>query len=100
MPGEFRAKVTSAQLDGGTMNRFIPIASRRTRLLPDGGNIPKEILDEYAPVLAEYVNRCRLVGRVQHTTAAEELWSMHYARLRKPRPDGPVAKFLVLPGRI
>lgn len=93
-PGEFRAKITTAQLDGGTMNRFIPIASRRTKLLPDGGNIPGEILDEYAPTLADNVDNCLQINQVQRTEAANKLWRARYRELRKARPDGPVAKML------
>jgi hypothetical protein len=35
-PGELRVKLKDAQLDGGTMNRFLPAASRRTKLRPVG----------------------------------------------------------------
>lgn len=93
-PGELRAKLKAAQLDGGTMNRFLPVASRRTKLRPDGGNIPPEILDEYGVTLAGYLDRCRLLGRVQRTAAADRLWHARYGDLRKARPDGPVAKIL------
>lgn len=93
-PGELRIRLKEAQLVGGTMNRFLPVASRRTKLLPDGGNIPDEILDEYAPTLADHLDRCRQVGRVQRTDAANKLWHARYAELRKARPDGPVASIL------
>jgi hypothetical protein len=93
-PGELRIRLKEAQLVGGTMNRFLPVASRRTKLLPDGGNIPREILDEYAPTLADHLDRCWQVGRVERTDTADKLWHARYAKLRKARPDGPVAKIL------
>ena len=93
-PGELRIRLKEAQLVGGTMNRFVPVASRRTKLCPDGGNIPGEILDEYAPTLAEHLDRCWQVGRVERTDTADRLWHARYPDLRKARPDGPVAKIL------
>jgi hypothetical protein len=74
----------------------LPVASRRTKLLPDGENIPREILDEYAPTLADHLDRCRQVERVERTDTADKLWHARYAKLRKARPDGPVAKILAL----
>ncbi|MGH4010649.1 MAG: DUF3987 domain-containing protein [Pseudonocardiaceae bacterium] len=93
-PGELRVKLNQAQLDGGTMNRFLPIASRRTKLCPDGGNIPEETLTEHAPTLAKYIDHCRAMSAVQRTASADKLWHARYAALRKARPDGPVAKVL------
>jgi hypothetical protein len=93
-PGELRIRLKEAQLVGGTMNRFLPVASRRTKLLPNGGNIPGEILDEYAPRLADHLDRCQQAGRVERTDTADKLWYARYARLRKARPDGPVANIL------
>lgn len=93
-PGELRIRMSDAQVDGGTMNRFLPIASRRTKLLPDGGNIPKEVLDWGGKVLAKRVKEAKQVGRVERTSAAEALWHKEYRVLRRERPDGPVAKIL------
>jgi Protein of unknown function (DUF3987) len=93
-PGELRVKLKEAQLDGGTMNRFLPTASRRTKLCPDGGNIPEEILGEHASTMAEYIDHGCLVGRVQRTETANKLWRARYANLRKARPDGRVAQIL------
>lgn len=98
-PGELRLKLSEAQLLGGTMNRYLPIASRRTKLKPDGGNIADDTLREMGKLLAERVEHGRGLwttdgGRVQRTGDARKLWHSAYGDLRKARLDGPVAKML------
>ena len=95
-PGELRAKMSEAQLDGGTMNRFVPCASRRTKNLPDGGNLPDEVLDEFGPLIAQSIEhgRTKVLPRVERTPEAGDLWAASYADLRRDRPDGAVAKML------
>lgn len=93
-PGELRLKLKDAQLLGGTMNRFPPVASRRTKFLHDGGNIPPETLSEYAPLIAKALTDGSAVRRVERTATANELWRDAYPALRRARPDGPVASIL------
>jgi hypothetical protein len=93
-PGELRLRLKEAQMLGGTMNRTLPTASRRTRMLPDGGNIPAEILDEYASPIASAIAAAAQLRQVERTDAAMALWRSQYAHLRKARPDGPVASIL------
>jgi len=93
-PGELRIRLKEAQLVGGTMNRFLPIASRRTKLRPDGGNIPEEILDEFGAKLAGSLDRSWAADRIERTAAADQLWRDRYPHLRRSRPDGPVASML------
>lgn len=93
-PGELRIKLKEAQLVGGTMNRFLPVASRRTKLRPDGGNIPPELLTEYGGALSESLDQAESLKRIDRTTAADALWCAHYPTLRRTRPDGQVASSL------
>ncbi|OLT46934.1 hypothetical protein BJF85_00210 [Saccharomonospora sp. CUA-673] len=93
-PGELKSRLTEAQLAGGTMNRFLPIASRRTKLCPDGGNIPEPVVGEVADILADRAALGRKIGEVKRTAAADELWRDQYGHVRRERPDGAVAKFL------
>lgn len=93
-PGELRIRLKEAQLVGGTMNRFLPIASRRTKLCPDGGNIPAEITAEYGAILAEALETAEHLSAMTRTRAADQLWHASYAYLRRSRPDGPVASML------
>ena len=95
-PGELRAKMSDAQLDGGTMNRFVPCASRRTKNLPEGGNLPVEVLDEFGPLIAQSIEhgRTKVLPLVERSPEAGDLWAASYADLRRDRPDGAVAKML------
>lgn len=93
-PGELRIRLSEAAMLGGTMNRLLPTASRRTKLLPEGGNIPSAVLEEYGPQLAEAVAEAAAVREVARTTDAVELWHSAYPDLRRARPDGPVATIL------
>jgi hypothetical protein len=91
-PGEFRIKLKEAQIVGGTVNRFIPIASRRTQFLADGGNIPEDLCAEFSQYLAVVQPwGKRLMSR---SPDAEKLWSKSYPDLRRSRPDGHVAQML------
>lgn len=92
--GELRIRLKEAQVLGGTMNRFLPIASRRTKLLPGGGNIPRDILDEFAGPLSDAVKAASGIEEVKRSPAAESLWERAYPELRKARPDGAVASIL------
>ncbi|WAL67216.1 hypothetical protein ORV05_05355 [Amycolatopsis cynarae] len=93
-PGELKVKLTEAQMSGGTMNRFLPIASRRTKLCPDGGNIPEQIINASGEILADRVKQARKVQEVKRTVSAGELWHARYGHLRREMPDGQVAKIL------
>lgn len=93
-PGELRLRMKDAQVLGGTMNRFVPIATRRTKLLSAGGNIPREVVDEYAPIIAEALSEAGNRKAVERTPAADALWISAYPELRRDMPDGPVASIL------
>ncbi len=88
-PGEFKAKLTGGEVDGGSINRFLLVLSRRSKELAAGGNLPAEIRDGCAALVAEAVEAAR--GRstpMQRTSEAEELWGRSYSGLIAPKPDG------------
>lgn len=93
-PGELRIKLKEAQIVGGTLNRFVPVASRRTKFLPDGGNVPPEVIEECVPHIVAAIEKARPRRCVQRSEAADKLWTASYPKLRRARPDGPVAQIL------
>lgn len=93
-PGELRIRLKEAQLVGGTMNRTMPVASRQTKLLPEGGNIPPEVLEEHASSIADAVEAAARCDRMERTEATVALWAEKYPELRRARSDGPVASTL------
>jgi Protein of unknown function (DUF3987) len=58
-PGEFRAKLTAGEVDGGTVNRLLMVLSRRSKELPDGGNLPDDVRDRCAGLIAEALKAAR-----------------------------------------
>lgn len=93
-PIELRARMTDTQLAGGTINRMIPFASRRVRLLSDGGNLPATVIREFNRDIEDAVARASKLGRVEMSPDATELWGSQYAAIRRSRSEGPVAKML------
>lgn len=47
-PNEMLRVLRSEDLSGGTLNRFLMFYSHRAQLLPGGGNIPSDVLDDLA----------------------------------------------------
>ncbi|WPR65493.1 hypothetical protein SLW73_03990 [Glutamicibacter protophormiae] len=91
-PGELQSVVRAGDVDGGTMNRFIYICSRRSKRLPDGGNAPQEVVDVSAQLLGEAVNIARTAGQVGMSDLARAHWQRSYARLTADRPDTVLTK--------
>jgi Protein of unknown function (DUF3987) len=88
-PGEFRAKLTAGEVDGGTVNRLLLILSRRSKELPDGGNLPDDVRDRCAGLIAEALQAARTrTAPMQRTAAATRLWREQYPTLVAPKPDG------------
>lgn len=93
-PRELRDRMTNAEVFGGGVNRMLLVASRRSRLLPDGGNLPQDLVVEIADQLADRIRKLNRLGEVPFTPAARQAWEPIYADLSRPRPDGPVAALL------
>ncbi|HZB28955.1 MAG TPA: DUF3987 domain-containing protein [Streptosporangiaceae bacterium] len=91
-PTELVAKLTAADMAGGTINRFLPVYSVRSKRLPDGGGIPDDVLAYLAASLKDVKQRTRNVGRITRTPAARKLWHHYYDELTPENlPEGPVA---------
>lgn len=93
-PGELRLRMREAQVLGGTMNRFLPVASRRTKLLADGGNVPRGVLEEHRQPLSDALAAAEKVTDVKRSADADDLWHASYNHLRRDRRDGPTASIL------
>ena len=88
-PGEFRAKLTDGEVDGGTVNRLLIVLSRRSKEFPDGGNLPDDVRDECGSILAAALAKAGGNTAVMvRTPGANKLWRRHYSRLVASKPDG------------
>jgi hypothetical protein len=89
-PGEFREKLSEGEMAGGTINRLLMVLSRRSKLLPEGGNLPDAVIRECGAMLTDALaaadSETSLV--IQRTISADELWRDAYPKLVAPKPDG------------
>ena len=81
---ELRAQLHALEVANGFMNRFIVLACRRVRLLPEGGD-PDPLagtgLDAH---LADALVAARCAGPVRFSIEARVCWWETYARLSEP----------------
>lgn len=79
-PGELVAKLEQSDLDGGTINRFLPVLSKRSRDLPEGGNLSEAVIDKASAILrdAKEVSRNKVYQRTDNASA---VWERHYSKL-------------------
>jgi hypothetical protein len=81
---ELRAQLHAVELANGFMNRFVVLACRRARLLPEGGD-PDPLagtgLDRH---LAEALEQARSAGPMRFSIEARVIWWETYARLSEP----------------
>ncbi|WP_433478126.1 hypothetical protein ACQPZP_14495 [Spirillospora sp. CA-142024] len=80
-PTELRSKLADTERAGGTANRFLPVLSRRSKLLPSGGNLDHRDVERLAQRVAKAVAWGRDVGAMRRNAAAEEYWDALYRRL-------------------
>lgn len=89
---ELRKLMSDADIYGGLANRFLWILSRRSRLLPDGGEL--DDLGDLTPRIAALLAQAKATGRMRRTPAAAALWAHEYARLTSVPESGIVGAAL------
>jgi hypothetical protein len=83
---ELQHHARAVELANGFMNRFVLVACRRVRLLPDGGH-PDPLAGSGLPArLARHLTRARRAGRLCLDELARQLWHHAYVRLSEPQP--------------
>jgi hypothetical protein len=85
---ELRNKLTESDLFGGFVNRWLLWWVERGNLQPDGGNVPKGLLDDTAKELKANLVKARKGGVMARTPGAQELWVDLYHRLDTDDPPG------------
>lgn len=81
---ELRHHTTKIELANGFLNRFLLVACRRVRLLPEGGDprpLARSGLDR---LLTETLKHARTAGHVRFNPDARELWIDVYPQLTEP----------------
>ena len=83
---ELRHHTTRVELANGFLNRFLIVACRRVRLLPEGGKPDPLQGTGLAPLLTAALRRAHAAGRMRLNPEARELWRDVYPRLTEPAP--------------
>jgi hypothetical protein len=81
---ELRHHTTRVELANGFINRFVLVAVRRVRLLPEGGDPDPLKRSGLIRYLAGVLKHAQTVGRVTLDPAARELWWQLYPQLTQP----------------
>lgn len=94
-PTELRVKLNEAERAGGTMNRFLPVMSKRSKLLPDGGQLEQATVKALGAELAAVMEKAQGIGRLGRGIEAHERWVQLYTRLASDHAgDGRVAQIV------
>ncbi|MFD7653992.1 DUF3987 domain-containing protein [Actinosynnema sp. NPDC059797] len=94
-PDEFRAKVSSSDLAGGTYNRFLPIAVARSKFLPLATGAAPALVADLGRGFAERLRDGAQIGALSFTERGAQLWRSLYVEFGIDHGDGgPVEQFL------
>lgn len=92
-PRELRLKLAEADLAGGTVNRFLIIASERPHLLPH--EPPRPDVTDLGEWIGRHLEHARSWGgEVRRDRHAEQLWPDVYGALSADEPDGIIGQVL------
>lgn len=94
-PKELRLRLAESDLAGGTLNRFLLIASERPHLLAH--ERPHPDVTEQAEDLTKALDAARVgpvAGELRRDRDADRLWEQVYAALNADEPDGQLGSVL------
>jgi hypothetical protein len=83
---ELQHHISPVELANGLLNRFLLVACRRVRLLPDGGHRDPLHATGLDRALAIAIAAARDAGELRFTEPARALWHDAYRRLAQPQP--------------
>ena len=80
--------VTTTETFNGWANRFLWVAVRRSKRLPEGGNVPSDLAAEYGRAIGAAIMRARTRGEMHRTPAARVRWAEVHDELADDDPGG------------
>lgn len=83
---ELLKDLSETESANGFANRFMFFSVRRTRLLPDGGNLPNEEFERLGARIRTALERAQGVQLLQKDAAAGKLWREVYSQLSSETP--------------
>ena len=78
--------LNATETANGFGNRFCFVAVRRSKVLPEGGHIQDENLNDLVKRLHEAIEFARTAGRVTRNDEARALWRIVYEQLSEGKP--------------
>jgi hypothetical protein len=84
--GEVRRELTEIDMANGFANRFLWVAVRRSKALPEGGRLDVAQVDAFARRLSEIMGTAREPGRIERDDEARAKWAEDYLELSEGRP--------------
>lgn len=87
-PDELRRTITETEAASGFANRFLFVLVRRSKLLPEGGNLGSVDLEHLARRIRDRVLEARKIGVVRRDEHAKKLWADLYRQLADTPREG------------
>jgi hypothetical protein len=84
---ELRHLTSTVELSNGFLNRFLLLACRRVRLLPEGGHPDPLAATDLPQRLQRNLTTARNAGQLHLHPDTRALWHDAYARLSQPQPS-------------
>jgi hypothetical protein len=86
---EVQHRIESTELANGFLNRFLLVCAKRSKTLPDGGNLSEGTRTVMASAMGKVLSRAAQVDRMERDKDARDLWHDVYADLSE-QVDGLV----------
>jgi hypothetical protein len=83
---ELRRYMTRTELANGFANRFLFACVRRSQLLPFGGAIDDQTVQELGSKIAHAIRRAKSIDRVTMHADTKPIWRQAYTNLSESRP--------------
>ncbi|MEU3272538.1 DUF3987 domain-containing protein [Saccharomonospora sp. NPDC006951] len=93
-PEEFRAKLSDADMAGGTYNRFLPLAVAWSKALPDSSGLDRATTQALASGLADRLNTGEKLGVMDFADDARGMWRDLYLEFNTDAHHPSVASFV------
>ena len=85
---ELRSVLTTAEVGGGLMNRVLLVATKRSKVLPFGGNTPTSDVERLGKTVSEASIVAADIESVTYSEAAGRRWSEGYQARAVDSPNG------------
>lgn len=83
---ELRRYLNRTEMGNGFANRFLYLCVRRSKCLPEGGNLSDDALRPFAEHLAQVIGRARAIQHVTMDQQSRTIWRAAYPELSEALP--------------